>query len=411
MAAQRGKGGHRNTTRAIHIGEYAMGAAHRNSVARSWHGLEPLLLDRAKILAFRVGNDALPILYAKWRTIARWFGHARPDSEAARSVVKWTIRRLCDVGFLVRLGVRAGNGRTAEYALQLSPTVYRVEGDGVSLTEATITLNSDAPSPSTRTDTMPLVTDVEEQPQVSANRLSTVIDSAAIGDSRQPEGYTWQPQEELLPAATDPHRNTRPSSTGSSSKSLRTGGANQTATTGSSPTPKRTTSQPKRSVKRTNLPPGAGPAVSPPTRTRPGRRAAVARRAKYTQPSMVEFPKPASSDACADLTARDVLGAFIDYCSARDVVLPPRFRGRYGRQIKELLADGIEVRLIKWALKEMLDHNVIDRPHLLDAFLVRVQTGPERRGGKLPKLDQRVADWLTVGRDEPPAAQPRAVGW
>ncbi len=77
--------------------------------------------------------------------------------------------------------------------------------------------------------------------------------------------------------------------------------------------------------------------------------------------------------------AGHLLGAWIDHCTAKGVVLPPRVKGQYAKTIKENLDAKIHPDLIKQALGSMLADGVAHQPHWLAARIVSVQTGPERR--------------------------------
>lgn len=97
-------------------------------------------------------------------------------------------------------------------------------------------------------------------------------------------------------------------------------------------------------------------------------------------------------------TAQTIVGAWIDYCSTRDVKLPKRLIGQYAKLIKEALDDGFEANKVKTALAAMLADNVANRPSLLPNRLVEIQTGPERRtnGHKPSTTDTRVAEGLAL---------------
>ncbi len=74
-----------------------------------------------------------------------------------------------------------------------------------------------------------------------------------------------------------------------------------------------------------------------------------------------------------------MLAAWIDYCRARGVQMTPTTIKRYGAKFKELLAAGFAKHLIGAALQAMCRDNVISKVHLIDHYVTRAQTGPERR--------------------------------
>lgn len=77
--------------------------------------------------------------------------------------------------------------------------------------------------------------------------------------------------------------------------------------------------------------------------------------------------------------AGHVVAAFIDFCADRGVKLPSNTIGRYGRAVKRLLADGIDVNVIKRALAQMLADRVLQYPTRLEALVIEAQTGEEIR--------------------------------
>jgi len=68
---------------------------------------------------------------------------------------------------------------------------------------------------------------------------------------------------------------------------------------------------------------------------------------------------------------------WIDYCTENELKLTSTAIKRYGRHIKNALAQGFEIRIIKHALAEMFRDKVVSRPALLENYLIRVQQGPE----------------------------------
>lgn len=97
-------------------------------------------------------------------------------------------------------------------------------------------------------------------------------------------------------------------------------------------------------------------------------------------------------------TAQTIVGAWIDYCAARDVKLPKQLIGHYAKNIKLALDDGFSANQIKSALASMLADNAANRPSLLPNRLVEVQTGPEQRtnGHRPSTTDTRVAEGLAL---------------
>lgn len=97
-------------------------------------------------------------------------------------------------------------------------------------------------------------------------------------------------------------------------------------------------------------------------------------------------------------TAQTIVGAWIDYCAARDVKLPKQLIGHYAKNIKLSLDEGFTANQIKAALASMLADNAANRPSLLPNRLVEIQTGPERRtnGQKPSTTDARVSAVLAL---------------
>ncbi len=106
---------------------------------------------------------------------------------------------------------------------------------------------------------------------------------------------------------------------------------------------------------------------------------------------------PEPFDEAAD-TAQTIVGAWIDYCSSRNVKLPKQLIGHYAKNIKLALDDGFSPNHIKAALASMLADATANRPSVLPHRLVEIQTGPERRtnGHKPSTSDTRVAEGLAL---------------
>lgn len=77
--------------------------------------------------------------------------------------------------------------------------------------------------------------------------------------------------------------------------------------------------------------------------------------------------------------AGTMLAKWIDYCRARGVQMTPTTVKRYGAKFKELLDAGFEPHLIGLALQAMCQDNVISKVNLIDHYVTRAQTGPEKR--------------------------------
>lgn len=87
---------------------------------------------------------------------------------------------------------------------------------------------------------------------------------------------------------------------------------------------------------------------------------------------------------------------WIDYCTENNLKLTSTAIKRYGRHIKNALAQGFDAGHIKHALAQMLRDRVASRPALLDNYLIRVQQGPEMPPERLTRhqadAERRAAD-------------------
>jgi hypothetical protein len=82
-----------------------------------------------------------------------------------------------------------------------------------------------------------------------------------------------------------------------------------------------------------------------------------------------------SPAAAAGPNAGLVIKAWIDHCTANNVILTPQVIARYGKGIKSLLGAKIPELTIKKALALMLDRGKAGWPSMLDSFVVEVQNG------------------------------------
>src|SRR5687768_15320016 len=78
-----------------------MGRQHKAAVAAL--DLDPLPMTWAQRLAWHLPDDQPePVLCAAWQTIARWLKRPEPTGNAAKLYVKRVIRKLIELGVLVR---------------------------------------------------------------------------------------------------------------------------------------------------------------------------------------------------------------------------------------------------------------------------------------------------------------------
>lgn len=95
------------------------------------------------------------------------------------------------------------------------------------------------------------------------------------------------------------------------------------------------------------------------------------------------------------MNAGKMVAQWIDWCGARGVKLTPQTIKRYGAKFKELLGAGFEPSLIGLALQQMCRDNTVSRVDLLDHYVTRAQTGPERRQRDVRTNQQVRTDDLT----------------
>jgi hypothetical protein len=89
-----------------------------------------------------------------------------------------------------------------------------------------------------------------------------------------------------------------------------------------------------------------------------------------------------------ELNAGIMTKHWIDWCTLRGVKLTPVTIKRYAAKFRELLDAGFEPTLIGAACQAMAKDNVISKVALLDHYVTRAQTGPE-------KMPERVKDVRT----------------
>lgn len=99
------------------------------------------------------------------------------------------------------------------------------------------------------------------------------------------------------------------------------------------------------------------------------------------------------------VNTRQILAAWIDYCSQNQVKLPNRLKGQYADGIKKALDEGFNPDIIKRALASMLADGVASRPSLLPNRLVSAQTGPERWPRRLTPGEVTAARLTDNGQD------------
>lgn len=111
-------------------------------------------------------------------------------------------------------------------------------------------------------------------------------------------------------------------------------------------------------------------------------------------------PSSSTSGEVEDPNAGLILKGWIDYCTAREIKLPPRLIGHYAKEIKTALDAKFSANHIKTALGEMFTQKATSSPSQLPRFLVEVQTGPREwpnRGAPAayqnPTDDDDYDDW------------------
>ena len=148
--------------------------------------------------------------------------------------------------------------------------------------------------------------------------------------------------------------------------------------------------------------PGAASQPPPPLRAIPGGNDVSKNKPLPGQRAfnIADLHRVTSSDD-VKVVGHPLVQELIDQCRLRDVKLPTSFRSRYGKLIKEAQNDGFADDLIRKALATMIADNVVNRPSLLPARIVAVQTGPERRSMQATRpstTDATVADAVERGR-------------
>lgn len=98
-------------------------------------------------------------------------------------------------------------------------------------------------------------------------------------------------------------------------------------------------------------------------------------------------PMPLPAQVAAEQEARQqhaelIRDGFVGYAAAQGLIVPHRRRAWYAEQIESALQDGFPELIVKKALVAMLDDRVLDRPHLLESYVMRAQGGPERGRGR-----------------------------
>lgn len=109
-------------------------------------------------------------------------------------------------------------------------------------------------------------------------------------------------------------------------------------------------------------------------------------------------PHQDSSDATAP-NGGTILKDWIDYLSAQGVrTLPGQTKARYGKELKQALADGFEVRLIKHALNLLFQRGKVHNPQLLPSLLIEVQSARSVSGPPAAKPYVQLADEYKAGK-------------
>lgn len=99
-----------------------------------------------------------------------------------------------------------------------------------------------------------------------------------------------------------------------------------------------------------------------------------------------------SSDAAAP-NGGTILKEWIDYLSEQGVkTLPGQTKARYGKELKQALADGFPVKLIKHALSLLLQRGKVHNPQLLPSLLIEVQSSRSVSGPPASKPFVQQAD-------------------
>jgi hypothetical protein len=82
----------------------------------------------------------------------------------------------------------------------------------------------------------------------------------------------------------------------------------------------------------------------------------------------------ASADAPAEVNTAKLLGDWIDWLKAKGIeTLPGQTKARYGRELKQALADGFSVKVIGLALQTLYKRGKASNPQLLPHILIEVQ--------------------------------------
>jgi hypothetical protein len=82
----------------------------------------------------------------------------------------------------------------------------------------------------------------------------------------------------------------------------------------------------------------------------------------------------ASADAPAEVNASKLLGDWIDWLKAKGIeTLPGQTKARYGKELKQALADGFSVPVIGLALQALYKRGKASNPQLLPHILIEVQ--------------------------------------
>jgi hypothetical protein len=83
----------------------------------------------------------------------------------------------------------------------------------------------------------------------------------------------------------------------------------------------------------------------------------------------------ASADAPAEVNTAKLLGDWIDWLKAKGIeTLPGQTKARYGRELKQALADGFTVKVIGKALQMLWQRGKAGNPQLLPHLLIEVQS-------------------------------------